>query len=74
MINKEIRLRGTEDSRLSFWCASTSAGDKQLKECAITVLQADNQFDFDLNIEELEELIDYLDEMKDFIKEYNARN
>lgn len=74
MINKEIILRGTEDSRLSFWCASTNDGDKPLKECAITVLQADNQFDFDLNTEELEELIDYLDEMKDFIKEYNARN
>lgn len=74
MINKEIRLRGTEDSRLSFWCAGTNDGDKSLKECAITVLQADNQFDFDVSLEELVELIDYLDEMKDFIKEYNARN
>lgn len=73
MINKEIRLRGTEDSRLSFWCASTNDGDKQLKECAITVTQADNQFDFDLNLEELIELIDYLDKMKDFIREYNGR-
>lgn len=73
MINKEIIISGTENSRLSFWCASTSDGDKQLKECAITVTQADNQFDFDLNLEELEELIDYLDEMKDFIKEYNGK-
>lgn len=71
MINKEIRISGTENSRLSFWCASTNDGDKQLKECAITITQSDNQFDFDLNLEELEELIDYLDEMKDFIKEYN---
>lgn len=73
MINKEIIIRGTEDSRLRIWCASTNDGDKQLKECAITVVQEDNQFDFDLNLEELEELIDYLDEMKDFIKEYNGR-
>lgn len=74
MINKEIIISGTENSRLSFWCVSISDGDKQLKECAITITQADNQFDFDLNLEELEELIDYLDEMKDFIKEYNDKN
>ena len=74
MINKEIIISGTDNSRISFWCASTNDGDKQLKECAITVVQEDNQFDFDLNLEELEELIDYLDEMKDFIKEYNDKN
>lgn len=71
MINKEIRLRGSKDSHLIFYVGNIQEHEEMYKGCAITINEEE---DFVLNTEELDELIDYLDEMRGFIKEYNARN
>lgn len=71
MVNIELRLNGSDDSKITFWCAPTNEGVKPKKICAITVLKESIQLDFVLDTEELDELIDYLSEMKSHIERHN---
>lgn len=73
MKNKVLRLQGSNESEMEFFCVDTNEVDpyRPIKEGGIVVLQNDLQFDFDLDEEELTELIDFLTEMRDHVSEFN---
>jgi len=62
-----------EMSILEFWVASTNELDpyKKIKEIAITIEKKEMRLDFELNTEETESLIKYLEDSLEYIKEYN---
>lgn len=73
MKNKILRLQGTDESEMEFFCVDTNEVNpyRYIKECGIVVLKKGVQLDFDLDEEELTELIGFLTEMRDHIAKFN---
>lgn len=76
MKNKILRLSGSNDSEMEFFCVDTNEVNpyRYIKECGIVVLKKDVQLDFDLNEEELTEMIGFLTEMRDHISKFNTES
>lgn len=76
MKNKILRLQGSKKSEMEFFCIDTNDvnPDRPIKEGGIVVLQNDLQFDFDLDEEELTELILFLTEMRDHVAKFNSES
>lgn len=73
MKNKILRLSGSHKSEMEFFCIDTNDVNpyRPIKEGGIVVLQDDIQLDFDLDEEELTEMIGFLTEMRDHIAKFN---
>lgn len=76
MKNKILRLIGSNKSEMEFFCVDTNEVNpyRNIKEGGIVVLQKDLQLDFDLDEEELTELIDFLTEMRDHVSKFNSQS
>ena len=76
MKNKILRLSGSHKSEMEFFCVDTNDVNpyRPIKEGGIVVLQDDIQLDFDLDEEELTELIDFLTEMRDHVAKFNSES
>ena len=76
MKNKILRILGTHCSKMEFFCADTNETNpyREIKEGGIVVLKDDIQLDFDLDEEELNELIDFLTEIRDRVSQFNSES
>ena len=76
MKNKILRLQGSNNSEMEFFCVDTNEVNphRDIKEGGRVVLQKDLQLDFDLDEEELTELIDFLTEMRDHVSKFNSES
>lgn len=76
MKNKILRLQGSHRSEMEFFCGDTNDVNpyRDIREGGIVVLQKDLQLDFDLDEEELTELIDFLTEMRDHVSKFNSQS
>lgn len=76
MKNKILRLQGSDESEMEFFCVDTNEVNpyRPIKEGGIVVLKKGVQFDFDLEEEELTELIDFLTEMRDHVAKFNSES
>lgn len=78
MKNKILRLHCADADKVTMemFCAETNEIEpyRETKELGIIVLKDDEQFNFDLDEEDLDEMISYLTEMRDHIKEFNKQS
>ena len=76
MKNKILRLQGSKNSEMEFFCIDTNEVNphRDIREGGIVVLQKDLQLDFDLDEEELTELIGFLTEMRDHVSKFNSES
>ena len=76
MENQIYRLQLTDKSKLEFYVCSTNEINpyRNIKELGVCVLGKVIQLDGDLDLIELDSLISYLKDCRDYIKEYNENS
>ena len=76
MENQIYRVQLTDESKLEFYVCSTNELNphRDIKELGVCVLGKVIQLDGDLDLIELDSLISYLKDCRDYIKEYNENS
>lgn len=76
MKNTLIRFYGSDNTKLEIRSFDTNSIGPygQLKECGIVVYNDNYQYDFDINEDELEELLSFLMQMKSYITNFNKES
>ncbi len=73
MENTIFRKKGSNNSEIEFYTFSTNEIEpyREIKELGIVVLHGEKQFDFDLNENDIDELIKYLQDIKEHVSQFN---
>lgn len=76
MKNKVLRIFGCNNYTMEFFCAVTNDLNpyRELREGGIVVFRKDEQINFDLDEEELTELIEFLTEMRNSVSKFNKES
>ena len=76
MENNIYRLKLTDKSSLEFYVSSTNEINptRYIKELGVCVLGNSFQLDGDLDLTQLNSLISYLEDCRDYIKEFNENS
>jgi hypothetical protein len=76
MENQIYRVQLTAENKLEFFVCSTNELNphRNIKELGVCVLGKGIQLDGDLDLSELDSLISYLQDCREYIKEYNENS
>lgn len=76
MENVIYRIELNSDAQLEFYVCDTNELNpvRDIKEIGIVLLEGNNQLDGQLNENELDSLIDYLNDCKHYIAKFNEKS
>jgi len=77
MERQKYEVRGTDNKTIEFFCCQTNDLNptRDIRELGIVVFDKDGlQIDFDFDEKEFDSLIDYLDRLRDYCREFNKNS
>ena len=76
MINQIYRIEMSENKNLEFFICNTNVLEpyRRIKEMGVVLIGNNTQIDGSLDLPQLQSLIRYLEDCKEYIQEFNTQN